>query len=177
MSSSSPLQIQFQPHLQTSIPSTAATITGPADMNPAQTQAAMQMRQAGMPQGTMPQAPVMAGLTPQQMQMLQFQAAQAQSAQFSGQMMNGNPAQLVANGGRVLSKLFTIIVQTVTDNFLSFSFRPRWYSCSSKSADLFTASSSCPGRSSRSSCSSCSGCASTSSSASRATGRSSSSKP
>lgn len=78
-------------------------------MNPAQTQASMQMRQAGMPQGTMQQAPVMAGLTPQQMQMLQFQAAQAQNAQFSGQMMNGNPAQLVATGGRVLSKFFTVI--------------------------------------------------------------------
>lgn len=71
-------------------------------MNPAHTaQAAMQMRQAA-PQGG-PQ--VMNGLTQQQMQMLQVQAAQAQAqAQFSGQMMNGNPGQLVAAGGRVLSK-------------------------------------------------------------------------
>lgn len=81
-------------------------------MNPAQTQASMQMRQPGIPQGVMQQAPVMGGLNPhhltphQQMQMLQIQAAQAQSAQYSGQMMNGNPAQMMAAGGRVLSKFF-----------------------------------------------------------------------
>lgn len=77
-------------------------------MNPSQTQASMQMRQGGIPQAnTMQQAPVMTGLTPHQIQMLQVQAAQAQAAQYSGQMINVNPTQMVAAGGRILSE-FTL---------------------------------------------------------------------